>query len=212
MASAERGEGKDWVADCELDAAYWEALFGSRAESRKHALAALKLSTGRDVQLQAAAELARAGYATEAHALADDLAKRFPDDTRAQVIRLPTVRAQLALNRKDFSRVIELLQSVAPYELAGALDAVHVRGNAYLATQQGSEAAAEFQKILDHPGIVVNEPIGALAHLQIGRAYALEGDTANARAAYKDFLTLWKDADPDIPILKEAKAEYAKLQ
>ena len=212
VASAERGGGKDWMADCELDAAYWEALFGSRAESRKHALAALKLSTGRDVQLQAAAELARAGYATEAHALADDLAKRFPDDTRAQLIRLPMVRAQLALNRKDFSRVIELLQSVAPYELAGALDAVHVRGNAYLATQQGSEAAAEFQKILDHPGTVVNEPIGALAHLQIGRAYALEGDTAKARAAYKDFLALWKDADPDILILKEAKAEDAKLQ
>ena len=97
VASAERSEGKDWVAGSELDAAYWEALFGSRAESRKHALAALKLSTGRDVQLQAAAELARAGYATEAHALADDLSVRFPDDTRAQLIRLPTVRAQSSL-------------------------------------------------------------------------------------------------------------------
>jgi hypothetical protein len=93
-----------------------------------------------------------------------------------------------------------------------ALYPVYVRGEAYLAAHQGKEAAAEFQKILDHRGIVVNEPIGALAHLQFGRAYAMQGNTAKAKAAYKDFLTLWKDADPDIPILKEAKAEYAKLQ
>jgi eukaryotic-like serine/threonine-protein kinase len=89
---------------------------------------------------------------------------------------------------------------------------IYVRGEAYLAAHRGTEAVAEFQKILDHRGVVVNEPIGALAHLQIGRAYAMQGETAQARAAYRGFLTLWKDADPDIPILKQAKAEYAKLQ
>jgi tetratricopeptide (TPR) repeat protein len=211
VASAERGEGKNWMASYELDAAYLEGLFGNRVESHKHALTALKLSTDRNIQLEAAEELARAGYATEAQALADDLDKRFPDDTRAQSIWLPMVRAQLAVNRKDFSRVITLLQSVGPYELA-ALGAVYVRGNAYLAAQQGSEAAAEFQKILDHRSIVVNDPIGALSHLGLARAYVLQGDTAKARAAYNNFLTLWKDADPDIPIYIAAKAEYAKLR
>jgi eukaryotic-like serine/threonine-protein kinase len=136
---------------------------------------------------------------------------------------LPTIHAQLALSHNNSSQSIEALQATAPYELgteaaAGggafmpALHPVYVRGEAYLATHRGHEAAAEFQKILDHRGIVLNEPIGALAHLQIGRAYAMQGDTAKAKAAYQDFLTLWKDADPDIPILIAAKAEYAKLK
>ena len=117
--------------------------------------------------------------------------------------------------RRCTGKAIEALQVAAPYELGNAdyvrLYPVYVRGEAYLAAHQGGEAATEFQKILDHRGIVLNEPIGALAHLQLGRAYAMQGDTAKARAAYQDFLTLWKDADPDIPILKQAKAEYAKL-
>ena len=131
---------------------------------------------------------------------------------------LPTIRAQVALIRKDHSKAVEFLQA-ASYELgtptdriSPALYPVYVRGQAYLDAHQGSQAAAEFQKILDHRGIIVNAPIGALAHLQIARSYAMQGDTAKARMAYNDFLTLWKDADPDIPILKEAKAEYAKLQ
>jgi eukaryotic-like serine/threonine-protein kinase len=132
---------------------------------------------------------------------------------------VPTLHGELALTRNDSSKAMEALQTATPYELAfsfamvsSALHSVFVRGQTYLAAHQGSEAAAEFQKILDHRGIVLNEPIGALAHLQIGRAYALQGDTAKARAAYQDFLTLWKDADSDIPVLIAAKGEYAKLK
>ena len=134
---------------------------------------------------------------------------------------LPTLRAKFALSRGNASEAIDSLRPATPYELGQstsstygwtALYPVFVRGEAYLAAHQGDEAAAEFQKILDHRGIVLNYPIGAFAHLQIGRAYAMQGDTAKAKAAYQDFLTLWKDADPDIPILIAAKAEYAKLQ
>jgi hypothetical protein len=129
---------------------------------------------------------------------------------------LPTLHAQLALSRSDPSKAIDFLQIAAPYELGdvgfASLYPVFVRGGAYLAAHQGSEAAAEFQKILDHRGIVLNEPIGALAHLQIGRAYTMQDETTKAKAAYQDFLTLWKYADPDIPIFIAAKAEYAKLQ
>ena len=216
VASAERAEEKEAAAGYEADAALREALFGNPAEARQRAAAALALSTGRDVQYGAALALALAGDAARAQALADDLGKRFPEDTVVQFNYLPTLRAQLALNHDDASKAIEALQVATPYELGSvsysALYPVYVRGEAYLAAHQGSEAAAEFQKILDHRGIVLNEPIGALAHLQIGRAYAMQGDTAKAKAAYQDFLTLWKDADPDIPILIAAKSEYAKLQ
>ena len=156
---------------------------------------------------------------SRAQALTADLGKRFPEDTILQFNFLPTLRAKLALNKRNASQAIEGLAPAAPYELGShgnygwtALFPVYVRGEAYLATHQGTEAAAEFQKILDHRGIVLNEPIGALAHLQLGRAYAMQGDTAKAKAAYQDFLTLWKDADPDIPIFIAAKAEYAKLK
>jgi tetratricopeptide (TPR) repeat protein len=153
--------------------------------------------------------------------LADDLGKRFPHDTTPHFNYLPTLRAKLALVRSNPQQAFDILRVAAPYELGFPalsdynwpnLYPVYVRGEAYLAAHQGSEAAAEFQKILDHRGIVLNEPIGALAHLQLGRAYAMQGDTANARAAYQDFVTLWKDADPDIPILIAAKAEFAKLK
>ena len=135
---------------------------------------------------------------------------------------MPALRARLALNHGEPAKAIELLQIAVPYELGmprssihgsfGAFYPVYVRGEAYLAARQGAEAAAEFQKILDHRGIVVSDPIGALAHLQLGRAFALSGDKAKAKTAYRDFLTLWKDADPDIPILNQAKAEYAQLR
>jgi tetratricopeptide (TPR) repeat protein len=213
-ASAERAEEKETAAGYDADAAVQEALFGNAAEARQHAATALGLSTGRDVQNGAALALALAGDASRAQPLADDLAKRFPEDTIVQFNYLPTLHAQLALNRNDPAKAIEDLQSAVPYELGttGGLYPVYVRGEAYLAGHQGSEAAAEFQKILDHRGAVGNEPIGALAHLGLARAFALQGDTAKARAAYNDFLTLWKDADPDIPILRAAKSEYAKLQ
>ena len=160
--------------------------------------------------------LAFAGDSARAEALVDDLSKNFPEDTIVQLNYLPTLHAQLALSRNDAPKAIKFLEASAPYELGdvggGALYPVYVRGKAYLAANKGTEAASEFQKILDHRGIVLNEPIGALAHLQIGRAYALQGDTAKARAAYQDFLTLWKDADPDIPVLIAAKSEFAKLK
>jgi tetratricopeptide (TPR) repeat protein len=147
------------------------------------------------------------------------LVRLFPEDTIVRLNYLPTLRAQLALNQKDSAKAIETLQIASPYELitpanptlALELYPVFVRGQAYLQAHEGSEAAVEFQKILDHRGLVNFAPIGALARLGLARAYALQRDTAKARTAYQDFLTLWKDADPDIPILLAAKAEYAKL-
>jgi tetratricopeptide (TPR) repeat protein len=147
------------------------------------------------------------------------LAKRFPEDTNVQFNYLPTLRAQLALSRNDPSKAIEALKAAAPYELgtpgngefSPALYPVYVRGETYLAAHQGSEAAVEFQKILDHRGVVQNGPIGALAHLALARAFAQAGDTEKSLAQYREFLTLWKEADPDLRPLKEAKAEYKKL-
>jgi eukaryotic-like serine/threonine-protein kinase len=170
--------------------------------------------------VQAALAYALAGDAAHAQSLADDLAKRFPQGTVVQSVWLPTIRARIETGRKNAARGIELLQAAAPYELGmlsgGAANSclypVYVRAEAYLSAQHGQLAAAEFQKILDHRGLVSNCATGAVAHLGLGRAYVLQGDTAKARAAYQDFFGLWKDADPDIPILKEAKAEYAKLQ
>src|SRR5262249_13972113 len=166
------------------------------------------------VQSVAALALAFAGDAVRARTLADDLANRFPDHTIVRSYDVPTIRAQLALRHDGPSGAIEILQAAVPYELSGegALYPVYVRGEGFLAAHKGNEAAAEFQKILDHRGIVVNSPIGALARLGLGRAYVLQGDIPKAKAAYQDFLTLWKDADPDIPILKQAKVEYAKLE
>jgi len=212
VSSATRADERETAGSYEAEAALREALFGNAAEARQRAAAALGLSTGRDVQNQATLALALAGNAGLAKPLADDLAKRFPEDTKIQFIYLPMIRAQLALNGKDNLTAIRVLQTAVPYELGFGLYAAYFRGLAYLAAHQGGEAAAEFQRILDHRGIVLNSPIGALAHLQLGRAYAVQGDTAKAKAAYQDFLTLWKDADPDIPILKQAKAEYAKLE
>jgi eukaryotic-like serine/threonine-protein kinase len=216
VASAQHAEKKETAAVYEADAALREALFGNEAGARQRASAALGLSNGRDVQYGVALALGFAGDAVRAQTLAEDLAKRFPGDTLAQVNYLPTLRGQLALNAHDSAKAIGVLQVPVPYELGGvsvgALYPIFVRGQAYLGGHQSSEAATEFQKILDHPGVVQNQPIGALAHLQLGRAYAMQGDTAKAKSAYQDFLTLWKDADPDIPILKQAKAEYAKLK
>jgi eukaryotic-like serine/threonine-protein kinase len=219
-ASAQRAEEKEEAAVYVGSAALIEGLFGNATQARRQAATALGLSTARDTQYAAALVLGFTGDEVRTQALADDLAKRFPQDTIAQFNYLPTLRAQIALNRNDSDKAIEALQAAAPYELAtpaalfGFLSVypIYVRGEAYLAARQGNEAAAEFQKILDHAGVVVNEPIGALAHLGLARAYAMKGDTARARAAYQDFLTLWKDADPDIPILIAAKSEYAKLK
>ncbi len=219
--SAESAPEKETAAGYYAVSALREALFGNAAEARQQVMVAKKRSTGRDLDYGAALALAYAGDATRGQALADDLDKRFPEDTIMQFNYLPALRAKVALLHSKPQQALDILRVAAPYELGlpavsiynwPNLYPVYVRGEAYLAAHRGSEAAAEFQKILDHRGIVLNEPIGALVHLQLGRAYAMQGDTAKSRTAYQDFLTLWKDADPDIPIFKQAKAEYAKLQ
>jgi DNA-binding winged helix-turn-helix (wHTH) protein/tetratricopeptide (TPR) repeat protein len=221
MDSAERAQQKEPAATYSALSGLREALFGNAEEARRRATVAMGRSAGRDVQYGAALALAYAADNRRAQALADDLGKSFPEATLVQFNFLPTLRAKLAVSRGNASEALESLRAATPYELGQttssnygwtALYPVYVRGEAYLATHQGSEAAAEFQKILDHRGTALNSPIAALAHLQIARAYVLQGDTVKARAAYEDFLTLWKDADPDIPILIAAKAEYAKLK
>jgi eukaryotic-like serine/threonine-protein kinase len=200
----------------------WEALFeadlGNREQSRAGAGAALKLAPNRDVQEMAALAMARTGDTAAAEKLAATLDKAFPLDTLVQKNWLPVIRAAIALRRNDPAGAVELLQATSPIELARSAEVgspslrpVYLRGEAYLMLHDGNRAAAEFQKFIDHRGLVRNSPWGPLARLGLARAYALQGDTVKARAAYQQFLTTWKDADPDIPILIQAKAEYAKL-
>jgi eukaryotic-like serine/threonine-protein kinase len=221
MDFAEREGEKDPPAMYSAVSGLREAWFGNTDEAKRLVTLALKRSTDRDLQYFAALAFAYSREDARAKALADDLGRRFPEDTLVQFNYLPTLHAKLAVNRGNAPEAIEGLKAAAPYELGistscpmnwTAMYPVFARGEAYLAARQGSEAAAEFKKILDHPGIVLNQPIGALAHLGLARAYVLQGDTAKAKAAYQDFLTLWKDADPDIPVLQQAKSEYTKLQ
>jgi Flp pilus assembly protein TadD/Tfp pilus assembly protein PilN len=221
VESARRSDEKEPAALWQANAAIREALFGNSEAARQNAAAAVALAPGsRDAEAQAALAYALASDAAHAQSLADDLAKRFPQDTVVQSVWLTTIRAQIETGRKNAARSIELLQTAAPYELGmlsgsaanSCLYPVYVRAEAYLSAQQGSAAAGEFQKTLDHRGLLWNCATGALAHLGLARAYGMQSDTAKARAAYQDFLALWKDADPGIPILIAAKAEYAKLK
>ena len=219
---AKQAGRRDGAAQHAATAAVREALFGYPSDARQIAADVLDLSKGRIAQYGAAVALALAGDSSRAQTLADDLAARFPEDTLVKISYLPVLRALLALNRREAAKAIDLLEIAGPYEMgdhsgasvgfSGPLYPVYVRGLAYLAAHQGADAAREFQKILDHRGIVVTDPIGALAHLQLGRAFALAGVRSKAKSAYNDFLTLWKDADVEIPILKDAKAEFARLQ
>jgi eukaryotic-like serine/threonine-protein kinase len=222
---ARKAGRRDTEALYETDGAVREALFGNVSVARQSAGDALELSKSRDVEYGAGFALALSGDSLRSRALADNLSQRFAQDTRVRFTYVPTLRALIALNHGEPSKAIESLQTAIPYELgipteggsefllgAGNLYPAYVRGLAYLAARQGREAAAEFHKILDHRGIVISDPVGALAQVQLGRAYVLAGDKDNARAAYRDFLTLWKAADLEVPILKQAKAEHAKLQ
>lgn len=217
--SARHAGAKETAALWLANDALREAEFGNSASAREHAMAALALARGRGVEALAATALARSGDVAGAQKLANKLNKDFPLNTLFQVYWLPAIRAAIELDRKNPARSIELLRSTASYELGapeplvivGTMYPVYLRGEAYLLAHEGKEAAAEFQKFLDHRGVVLNFPLGVLAHLGLARAYAMQGDTAKARAAYQDFLSLWKDADTDIPILQQAKAEYAKL-
>jgi tetratricopeptide (TPR) repeat protein len=202
-------------------AAVREGFLGNVAASRQSATAALALSKGKEVEYGAAFAQALAGDSAVAQAMADDLEHRFPEDTSAKFFYVPSLRALAALDRHDPAKAVEWLQLSSPYELGvpqscffgffGAMYPVYVRGEAYLALHQGAQAAVEFQKIVDHRGIVISDPVGALARLQLGRAYLMAGDQAKAKAAYRDFLSLWKDADSNIPILDQARLEYARL-
>ena len=231
VESAIRADSKENGAIWQAIAAQWEAAYGNAAEARQSAAEALKLTpASQGVESEAGLAFAMAGDTARAESLAQDLGKRFPLDTQMQSLWLPAIQAQVALNKKNPAAALNALQAASAIELGlipfvaniSCLYHVYVRGEAYLAAGQGSAAAAEFQKILDHSGIVWNCWTGALARLGVARANALQAKTSQgadadaarvrALAAYKDFLTLWKDADPEIPILKEAKAEYAKLR
>ena len=218
---AQTSGNKERAAAHHAAAAVHEAMFGNRAEARQNAEAALTLSQGRDAEYGAGIALVLAGEHSRAQAVVDSFERRFPEDTVVRFSYLPTLRALSALESGRASSALDALQIAARYEmglpatssagLSGALYPVYVRGMANLAAHQGTRAAQEFEKILAHRGIAMTDPIGALAHLQIGRAFVLAGNTEKAKAAYKEFLALWKDADADIPIYKQAKAEYAGL-
>jgi tetratricopeptide (TPR) repeat protein len=212
---------RETAALYEAGVALWEAFFGNASDARRTAAAALELSNDRGVEYGAALALALAGDAARAQTLAEDLETRFPEDTSVRFSYLPALRARLALNHGEPGKAIGLVESTLPYELGetrtsihanfGALYPVYMRGETYLAAHRGAEAAAEFQKILTHRAIVGSDPVGALARLELGRSLVLSGDRARAKAAYQDFLTLWKDADPGLPRFRQARAEYARL-
>ncbi|MBZ5532702.1 MAG: winged helix-turn-helix domain-containing protein [Acidobacteriia bacterium] len=218
VEAAQKVDEKEAPALYQADAAVREALVGNADLAKQQARAALALSNDRDTEALSAIALGLAGDSAQASRLADDLAKRFPQDTIVQSNYLPTIHAAEFLRGNDYGKAIEVLVAAAPHELGGnnqslnfVLYPVYLRGKAYLAGKQGTAAAVEFQKILDHPGVVRSEPIGALARLELGRAFALSGNMTKASAAYQEFLSLWKDADSDIPVFKQAKAEYSKL-
>ena len=218
MDSAQHNDARETAAAYQAAAAVREAESGNREQARATANASVKMAPTRDVRAMAAFALARTGDSAGAEKAASELDKSFPLETLVQRYWLPTIRAAVALERKDPNRAVALLQEASTIELGQPTDItlflcpVYLRGEAYLMLRDGNRAAAEFQKFADHRGLVANFPLGALARLGLARAYAMQGSTPKAEAAYLDFLTLWKDADLDIPILKEAKAEYAKLQ
>jgi tetratricopeptide (TPR) repeat protein len=202
-------------------AAVRDAFFGNAVEARRSAREALALSADREVEYGAAFALALIEDGLQAQKLADDLEKRFPEDTSVRFNYLPAIRARVELNHANASKAMDLLQVAVPHELGtprsgshglfGTLYPIYLRGEAYLKARNPADAASEFEKVLAHVPIVMSDPVGAIARLQLGRALALSGDVAKSKAAYRAFLDLWKDADADIPILKQAKAEFAKL-
>ena len=219
VESAMRNGSADTAALWHVNEALREAEFGNIALARKAAADAMSSKSGSDIELLAALAFARSGDAVQSSVLADKIAAEFDRDTMIQAYWLPTIRGAIAIDRGDGRKAVELLRTASEYELGqpaqwpshGALYPVYLRGEAYLRAGDGVQAVAEFQKMIDHRGIVANFPLGALAHLQLGRAYKLAGDVVKAREAYAAFLVVWLNADPDIPILKQARTEYAKL-
>jgi eukaryotic-like serine/threonine-protein kinase len=219
VASAQRADKNETAAAYQAEAAVREALVGNLALAKQQATDALALSNDREVETMAAIALGLAGESTRALRLAGDLGLRFPHNTIVQFNSVPPIRAAVALRAGDAGKAIEALAVSTPYEtgqtsqsVTFTLYPVYLRGESYLAARQGLAASVEFQRILDHAGLVENEPLGALAHLGLARSFALSGETTKAKSAYQDFLGLWKDADSDIPILKQAQAEYDRLK
>ena len=216
--AAKRNDQKETAALWLLNAALREAEVGNLAQAREQITSALSLASTRDLRVMATLALARAGDIVRAQTMADDLSKQSPLNTVLNGYWLPTIRAAIELNRKHPDKAVDLVRVASTYELgqpspiSGTLYPAYVRGEAYLNAGEGPNAQVEFQKLIDHRSIVVNFVLGSLSHLQLGRAKAMSGDKEGARKAYQDFFALWKDADPDVPILKEAKTEYAKLQ
>jgi eukaryotic-like serine/threonine-protein kinase len=219
--SARRNDEKETAAQWQLNGAIREAEFGNSERARKEVASAQALASARDLKIMSALALARSGDSMQAGKIADELEKENPLNTMMLGYWLPTVRASLEINHANPSKAVEMLEVSRRYELASPSPApefgsflypAYIRGEAFLLLHNGADAAAQFQKFLDHWNIAADCPLAALAHLQLGRAYAMQGDIHKAKAAYQDFVTLWKDADPDIPILKQAKAEYARLQ
>jgi DNA-binding winged helix-turn-helix (wHTH) protein/tetratricopeptide (TPR) repeat protein len=218
---AEQAGQRERAALFQSGAAVREGFVGNAVAARQSAMVALKLSKGKEVEYGAAFAQALAGDAGAAQAMADDLERRFPEDTSTKFYYVPALRALAALDHHTPAKAIEWLQVSSPYELGepqscfygffGVMYPVYVRGEAYLALHQGAQAVAEFQKIVDHREIVISDPVGAMAQLQLGRAYLMAGDQVKAKAAYSDFLNLWKDADSNIPVLQQARLEYAHL-
>jgi eukaryotic-like serine/threonine-protein kinase len=219
---AQRSGRRERAGLFEAARAVWEAFYGNAAAARQRAAKALELGRGgREVNYAAAFALALAGDLPQSRALAEDLAREFPEDTSVQFLYLPTLRALFSLNAHDPAAAIQTLETASRYDLAlgavgfigrfGGLYPIYVRGQAYLAARQPAEAVGEFQRILDHRSIVLVDPMDAMARLQLARALALSGDTVKAKSAYNDLFTLWKNADPDVQILKDARAEYAWL-
>jgi tetratricopeptide (TPR) repeat protein len=216
--SAKHADALETAASWKADEALRDAEFGNTAAARQAATEALAMSGGRDVEIMAGLALAQAGDTGKAEQLADKLDRDSPVDAIIQGYWLPAIRGAIAVSKGDGKKAVELLQPASAYELGqppqfqiSTLYPIYVRGQAFLKQGQGQQAAAEFQKIVDHPGLVVNFPLGSLARLELGRARALGGDKAAAKQSYEMFFSLWKDADPSTPVLKEAKAEYAKL-
>ena len=217
VEASRRNGDMETAATYEVEAGLEEVEVGNVEQARRNVEAGFKLATNRDTQIESAIVWARIRDSTRAQAIADDLLKRFPTDTLVNNLWLPTIEASIELNRGNQTRALDLLQTSAPYELSsgvwgGVLYPAYLRGQAYLMAHDGPAAANEFQKIVDHRGAVVNRVFGVLAHVALARAHMLSGNKEKAMAEYQQFFALWKDADPDVPILKQSKAEYAKLQ